>query len=124
MTNERLIVLFDEIKINIAKKSIQCTMYVYHTLLLESTEMNLFNLIPTVSNNHPKLFIINTKYVSKTLIKSYFMHEGRILRFFPEHMCSVWPYHFQLQTKERTKLTQEHKYRHQFGLPLIDQSFC
>eukprot|EP01084_Bolivina_argentea_P042583 78520_1 len=82
------------------------------------------NIIPDVSNDHPKLFILNTYYVDSTLIKSYFMRNGNILRFFPEHMETVWVRHFLISESEANVLTNEHKYRHCYGLQLPDSLFC
>eukprot|EP01084_Bolivina_argentea_P302890 522884_1 len=122
--NKRLIVLFEKIKVNVFQKHIQCSMYIYDMKASPSNQLNLSPLIPTIHNNHPKLFIINTHYIHSRLIKCYFMCRGGCLRFFPEHMETVWPHYFNISAKSAVILTRQHKYRHQFGLPLPDQRFC
>eukprot|EP01084_Bolivina_argentea_P302887 522879_1 len=134
LNNKRLIVLFEKIKINVENQNIQCCLYVYKTpqktimsdcsIVSNTKKLNEALLIPSIENNHPKLFILNTYYIHSTLIKCHFKRNDTVLRFFPEHMCTLWPKYFCLSTTDALKLVKEHKYRHQFGLPLPDSEFC
>eukprot|EP01084_Bolivina_argentea_P268065 455216_1 len=86
--------------------------------------MNKSNIVPGVPNEHSKLFIINTYYINSTWIRSYFMRNGKLLRFFPEHMESAWFDHFVISESAANEIANKHKYRHSFGLQLPDSEFC
>eukprot|EP01084_Bolivina_argentea_P260609 440156_1 len=93
--NKRLVIIFDKINMDMEHKDIEFVIYVYETKAkANSKELNLSCVIPTIKNTHPKLFIINIYSINNTLAKCYFLRNGRILRFFPEHMETVWPHHF------------------------------
>eukprot|EP01084_Bolivina_argentea_P267908 454919_1 len=128
-TNQRWIVVFDmqqdEIIIYVYQnKPTKIFLETLNNLDFNSMHMNLSGLIPNISNNNPKLFILNTYYAECGLVRSYFMREGKILRFFPEHMEYMWPNHFLMSDTETSQIILEHKYRHSYGLQLPDQFFC
>eukprot|EP01084_Bolivina_argentea_P294264 506268_1 len=130
LQNKRWIVIFDKSN----KPKYECTMYIYElksetTHLTKSVDkntkqLNTSPLIPNISNNHSKFFILNFYYINSKFVKAYFIRNGQMIRFYPEHMESIWMKHFAIKEKDATKLIKKHKYRHQFGLPLHDKLFC
>eukprot|EP01083_Nonionella_stella_P109577 319677_1 len=62
--------------------------------------------------------------MSKKHVKCYWTIDGKTLRFFPEHMETVWPNYFEMTQQEINNLIYHHRYRHQFGIGLYDASFC
>eukprot|EP01084_Bolivina_argentea_P291943 501819_1 len=94
------------------------------TINLNTFQFNIATVIPEISNDHPKLFTVNTYYINCNFVRAYFIRHGEILRFFPEHMESIWLKHFCISDSEVTSLVNEHKYKHSFGLQLPDPMFC
>ena len=132
LQNNKLIILFDGISED--DFSFASTMYVYQaknenidlskSINLNTLRMNLSTIIPSIDNCHPSLFILNTYLIDHLHIKSYFLRNGQILRFFPEHISTIWPEHFCIDSRDRDKLTSHSKFRHIYGLPLRDEEFC
>eukprot|EP01083_Nonionella_stella_P192529 711578_1 len=96
-----------------------CTMYIYdHQLVPNDT------IIPHMEDNDSRLFVLQFQYLHTKHVKCYWKIDGKTLRFFPEHMETLWPKYFTISSDDINPLIYHHKYRHQFGVGLYDKAFC
>eukprot|EP01083_Nonionella_stella_P290443 988262_1 len=82
------------------------------------------SIIPYIADDHWSLFVLRFEYMSKKHVTCYWTIDGKTLRFFPEHMETVWPNYFEMTQQEINSLIYHHRYRHQFGIGLYDELFC
>eukprot|EP01084_Bolivina_argentea_P100206 179976_1 len=122
-TDINLVFNFDENTHN----SNTCTTYIYSQKSVTNchSATNIQStILPYMNDNNWRFFILEFNYFHSKYVKCYWKIDGKTLRFFPEHMESIWPKYFLMSEKDINKLIYNHKYRHQFGIGLYDKHFC
>eukprot|EP01083_Nonionella_stella_P081633 224991_1 len=107
----------------VGHQSSACKMYIYdRSQVYEYHKPS--TILPNIPDDHWKLFVLEYHYWKEDHVQCYWKIDGKALRFFPEHMETVWPKYFVMERHETNKLIYAHKYRHQFGVGLYDRNFC
>eukprot|EP01083_Nonionella_stella_P029997 82365_1 len=122
-------------------ESNQCTMLIYNpdrVRRFQSTQLfrandkskqvdaiaKRYSILPGIPDDHWSFFVLKFEYLHKQCVKCHWKIDGKTLRFFPEHMESVWWRYFVMESHDINQLIRHHKYRHQYGVGLYDASFC